>query len=149
MFDEFETTEDIQHQVIADSNIYYNYGGQVVMNESQTLGQWMNASGDDTYSISSDPGFHDPFRYNFGFDEGASAGLLGFRQNEVIDVGPRKSVWDADGAVWINYPETEKQDFLPSDNKSLHFWISAKDIGEETVNKWEDRTYNKFNFYHF
>jgi len=148
MFNLVEERSDIQYHVEADSNIYWNYSVPVLMNENQTFKAWKSASGDDLNSMETDPLLVDPLMYDFTLTEQSPAHSLGIQDIDISDAGIRKNVWDAAGAVWINYMEnTEPDEFTPQQVPGVHMWLSAKDISNERVSKWTDRTSNKFSLF--
>jgi hypothetical protein len=118
------------------------------MNPNQNFAQWKAASKDDAHSLVSDPLFEDPLNYDFRMKAESPARSLGIKDIDISDVGPRKSVWDDAGAVWIDYPDPPgKPGFLPSDVPGLQMWITAKDLEVGGVSQWDDHTMNRYSVY--
>ncbi len=135
----------------SDNNLFWNYSvDSIMMKEGMTLNQWRSMYNYDIYSLRSDPLFRDPFQQDFALKLDSPVLSLGFQSIDISDVGPRKSVFTENDAVWIDYPVKQpKTEFSPSDIPGIHMWITAKDIKSEKVAEWKDHTYNRYSMYQY
>ena len=135
-----------ERKLVSDNNIFWDYSvDSIRMKAGMSFTQWRSAYDYDLHSLRADPLFTNPFIRNFTFKEESPALDIGFQSIDLSDVGPRKVVFTENNAVWIDYPaKPVKSGFLPSDVPGIHMWITAKDLKNEKVAEWKDRTFNRY-----